>query len=199
MADESFPSEVYSRLLLAKRHGYPLYVPEPDDNLPPEYRSKGTSIGDVGIITPDGSFDFVFNICVPPDDPVNCYGVPDGSETVPLDPEDISLLSQMHPPSSDVSSDSVRKTTITVEGAQKENEYISTLVEVNLPYNLCSPDFFIYLRVSALAIVLPPPLVKRQSWLFPKELVAKTFATLLNFVATPSRTHCVGINLLTAI
>jgi hypothetical protein len=124
LAEPSPPSEVYARLLLPKRHGYPLFIAEPDDSLPLEYRTKGTSIGDVGIITPDGSFDFAFNICVPADDPVNCYRVPDGFEQVILDPDDVSLLSNMHPPGSDVSSASVRKTNITVDGSQKENEYV---------------------------------------------------------------------------
>lgn len=55
---------------------------------------------------------------------MNYYGVPDGFEQVTLDPEDISLLSNMHPPGSDVSSASVNKTNITVEASQKENEYV---------------------------------------------------------------------------
>src|ERR1700691_6290178 len=98
MSESPPPSEVYTRLLLPKLHGYSLFIAEPDDNLPLEYRTKGTSIGDVGIITADASFDFVFNICVSANDPVNCHGVPDGFEQLTLDPEDISLLSNMHPP-----------------------------------------------------------------------------------------------------
>jgi hypothetical protein len=132
---ETFPNEVYARQLLAKHHGYPLFVPEPDDNLPPEYRTQGTSIGDVGILTADGSFDFLFNICIPLNDPVNCYGVPDGFEQVSLGSEDISLLSNMYPSGSDVSSASVKKENITLEGAQKENEYVPTC-KANFPGNL---------------------------------------------------------------
>jgi hypothetical protein len=116
------PSDVYARQLLPKQYGYPLFVPEPYDDLPAEYRDRGTSIGDVGIIMPNGSFSFVLNICAPMDDPVNCYGVPEGFEQVNLVPGDISLLKNMHKRPSDVFSAAVRRESISVEGAVKENE-----------------------------------------------------------------------------
>jgi hypothetical protein len=56
------------------------------------------------------------------DDPVNCYGVPEGFEQVNLAPGDISLLRNMHKRPSDVFSVAVRRESISVEGAVKENE-----------------------------------------------------------------------------
>ena len=50
--------ELYSRLMLERRIGYPLYEPDPD----PECRSTGVRVGDIGWVTPDGVFDFLFNI-----------------------------------------------------------------------------------------------------------------------------------------
>jgi hypothetical protein len=56
------------------------------------------------------------------DEPVNCYGVPDGFEQVNLAPGDISLLKNMHKKPSDVFSATVSRKSISVEGAMKENE-----------------------------------------------------------------------------
>lgn len=76
-------SEVYTRLLLSNHLGFPLWNPAPDDNLVSDYREKGVSIGDVGLITSDGKFDFLFNICLPSDHPVNQqYGVPKDFEVL---------------------------------------------------------------------------------------------------------------------
>ncbi|KAJ7887850.1 hypothetical protein B0H14DRAFT_2562619 [Mycena olivaceomarginata] len=44
--------------------GFPLYRPEPQINLPAQYREKGVAIGDVGTVTVDGDFDFFFNIYI---------------------------------------------------------------------------------------------------------------------------------------
>jgi len=66
------PIHVYIEHLSTECRGYPLWIPEPSWNLPTEYRARGVSIGDVGIIKPSGAFDFFFNINLPADDPINC-------------------------------------------------------------------------------------------------------------------------------
>ncbi|CAA7260421.1 unnamed protein product [Cyclocybe aegerita] len=63
----SFPthqrsSEIYARLLAPKGRGFALWIPEPHRNLPTECRRMGVRIGDVGIITPRGSFSLLFNV-----------------------------------------------------------------------------------------------------------------------------------------
>jgi hypothetical protein len=91
--------DIYRDCLLPLKHGYPLYRSEPDHGLPSAYRAKGVSIGDVGIIAPEGYFDFLFNICKSTDaanpasdldgnvnssnlNDVNQHGVPDGMELI---------------------------------------------------------------------------------------------------------------------
>ena len=66
---QSFPShQVYARCLAGDR-GYPLWTPQPNQQLPDDYRRGGLKIGDVGIISPiDGSFDVLFNITLPPNE-----------------------------------------------------------------------------------------------------------------------------------
>ncbi|KAF8838555.1 hypothetical protein BDN67DRAFT_907095 [Paxillus ammoniavirescens] len=57
--------------------GYPLWLPEPDNSLPENYRNDGLRIGDVGVVAEDGSFDVFFNICLPADHPLHQpHGVP---------------------------------------------------------------------------------------------------------------------------
>ncbi|KAJ7860186.1 hypothetical protein B0H13DRAFT_1726670 [Mycena leptocephala] len=81
--DDSFSeSEIYCNQLLRQKRGFPLYDPEPRQTLPLEYRMSGVAIGDVGRITPEGSFDFFFNIYLPANHPINNNDVPE--EFVPL-------------------------------------------------------------------------------------------------------------------
>ena len=77
-------NEIYERLLRWKKRGFALYVPQPNRRLPIDYRRTGIRIGDVGIITPDGGFSFLFNICVPHNDPINPRILPE--DFSPLEP-----------------------------------------------------------------------------------------------------------------
>ncbi|CAA7267261.1 unnamed protein product [Cyclocybe aegerita] len=82
---------LYEQHLMRKGRGYPLWIPQPNLRLPIPYRAKGASIGDVGIITAYGAFDFLFNICLPADHPINPEELPEGFEPLrpTLNPTDI--------------------------------------------------------------------------------------------------------------
>lgn len=81
--------------------------PSPRTTLSIEYRRRGISIGDVGIFTAFGGFDFMFNICLPPNHPVNRDGLPDGFFLIypELLESDIHNHTAFAPNSSIVSSD----------------------------------------------------------------------------------------------
>jgi len=67
-------------------------MPEPNLNLPVEYRTQGVSIGDVGLIASPGEFDFLFNINYPADDPINSEHPTDFQPLQPpLQARDISM------------------------------------------------------------------------------------------------------------
>ncbi|KAJ7679997.1 hypothetical protein B0H14DRAFT_2192421, partial [Mycena olivaceomarginata] len=106
---------LYTRLLLPKRHGYPLFHPQPFDDLPLESRHIGTEIGDVGVVTADGSFDIIFNICRSANDPVNRFGVPESFEQVLLGLGDVAPRALYHRPGSDVSSTTIIKRRLDVD------------------------------------------------------------------------------------
>ncbi|KAF9563366.1 hypothetical protein CPC08DRAFT_706073 [Agrocybe pediades] len=107
--------DVYSRHLALLGRGFPLWLPAPNRNLPVEYQKTGTRIGDVGIITSSGGFDFLFNVCLPWDHPINPghgnggLAMPDGFEPLVLHPNDVREYSPCGRGSS-LASASVRKT-----------------------------------------------------------------------------------------
>ncbi|KAJ7019820.1 hypothetical protein C8F04DRAFT_325795 [Mycena alexandri] len=107
--DETFSeSEIYCNQLLRRKRGFPLYVPAPSQNLPSAYRRKGVAIGDVGRVTPEGIFDFFFNIYLPPDHPINDSHVPETFlPLIPYDSRDIVNMS--YDPGDCVTTSSVRK------------------------------------------------------------------------------------------
>jgi len=79
--------------LSTKGRGPALWIPEPSENLPEEYRENGVSIGDVGIIKPPGSFDFFFNINRPASHPINSECPTDFQPLdPPLGPRDIDSM-----------------------------------------------------------------------------------------------------------
>ncbi|KAF7317729.1 hypothetical protein MKEN_00860700 [Mycena kentingensis (nom. inval.)] len=69
----------YARILADGSLGYPLWTPGPNTSphVPEAHRRLGTTIGDVGRITSEGSFDFFFNTFAAADDTLNNFGVPD--------------------------------------------------------------------------------------------------------------------------
>ncbi|KAJ7038438.1 hypothetical protein C8F04DRAFT_1089199 [Mycena alexandri] len=101
--------QLYTKLLLCKGLGYPLWYPPPIDSLPYAYRQEGVQIGDVGYITPRGAFSFIFNICHGADHPINChFGVPKGFQQLQLDAHAIERVDVAFQPRSDISTDTVK-------------------------------------------------------------------------------------------
>ncbi|KAJ6512774.1 hypothetical protein C8R45DRAFT_327059, partial [Mycena sanguinolenta] len=107
-------SETYCSQLLCEGRGFPLFVPEPQPNLPTEWRTRGVAIGDVGGITQAGSFDFFFNIYLPATDPINANVPEDFVPLPPYDPIEVSSLD--YGPDTYVCSRTVTRTDIEVDG-----------------------------------------------------------------------------------
>ena len=114
----SVPDNVqqYTKQLLNKGHGFPLHRPALSDDLPTECHDRGVSIGDVGLITESGAFDYLFNICKPRDHPVNVARTPPDFEIVELN-NSTDLLTDAHwlPPGESITSVYVKKTMLTAE------------------------------------------------------------------------------------
>ncbi|KAF9022061.1 hypothetical protein BDZ89DRAFT_926251, partial [Hymenopellis radicata] len=100
-------------------HGYPLWIPEPDQSLPAEYRCRGVSIGDVGLMTEDGGFDFLYNIHRAAGDPINGGRVPPDFHPLPLLDKELPIrtLPFMHKTKSIITSQHVVKRSLTVEAS----------------------------------------------------------------------------------
>ncbi|KAJ7856021.1 hypothetical protein B0H13DRAFT_1902809 [Mycena leptocephala] len=63
--------EIYTRLILGKgTYGYPLWNGEPA-TWPVEHYTEGVQVGDVGSVTSEGAFEYLFTIAAPKDDPRN--------------------------------------------------------------------------------------------------------------------------------
>lgn len=77
--------DIYYRHMAVQGRGLPMWRTEPSSTLPHVYRRCGIAVGDVGMITAFGGFDFMFNICLPANHPINQQGLPQGFS--PLDPQ----------------------------------------------------------------------------------------------------------------
>ncbi|KAK6984227.1 hypothetical protein R3P38DRAFT_3375232 [Favolaschia claudopus] len=80
----------YTSLLLRQGRGFPLYIPAPPTNLPAAYRRNGVAIGDVGRVTPEGSFDFFFNIYLPRGHRINANTPPDFAPLLKYESVDVT-------------------------------------------------------------------------------------------------------------
>jgi hypothetical protein len=90
-----------------KKIGYPLWIPEPTK--PRAHQLEGVKIGDVGKITYDGSFNFLFNICLPRDHPINRFAPPT-LEPINFDEDrDVITLPNLHPQGFVIASPSIRE------------------------------------------------------------------------------------------
>ncbi|EDR00405.1 uncharacterized protein LACBIDRAFT_295783 [Laccaria bicolor S238N-H82] len=105
---EEEPNAIYERHMYLKKHGFPLWIPQPNMRLPHSYRRQGVSIGDVGIFAWDGSFDFLFNVCLPAGHPNNPDELPEGFSCLTLRPTDVSEV-RAHSAHSHMTSASVQK------------------------------------------------------------------------------------------
>ncbi|KZP08598.1 hypothetical protein FIBSPDRAFT_938928 [Athelia psychrophila] len=124
MACSAAVDEVYARQLLPRKRGYPIFVPEPSVDWPRQFIDRGEDVGDVGFIV-DGLFFFVFSLCAPADDPVNCHGVPDG-------------YPNMHKKGFELTSSSIKQHDISVKGGLQENELAHVPAGVDVKYTLKS-------------------------------------------------------------
>jgi len=73
-------------------HGFPLWIPQPNETLSRSYQGQGVSIGDVGIFTSDGGFDFLFNVCLPAGHTSNPDELPQGFTPFDLKATDVCKL-----------------------------------------------------------------------------------------------------------
>ncbi|SJL09903.1 uncharacterized protein ARMOST_13284 [Armillaria ostoyae] len=116
---------IYTKLLLRRGHGYPLWIPESDYNLPDVYRDKGVSVGDLGILTDDGGFDFLFNVCAEADDPVHQGHVPPQFQPLRISSNHAIRKIPFHRKNSSITSAHVSKTTIAVEGSAEMTPFVT--------------------------------------------------------------------------
>jgi hypothetical protein len=117
-------SGLYSFLLFPKRKGYPLFHPQPSDDLPEESKEAGVRIGDVGVVTARGSFDPIFNILHEAGDRVvNRFGVPSHFVKLDLGDHAIERYALLHAPGSDISNTTINKKRVDVEASIDGNVY----------------------------------------------------------------------------
>ena len=101
-------NSIYKRHMYLKKHGFPLWIPQPNLRLSCSYRRQGVSIGDVGIFTAGGGFDFLFNICLPARHPSNPDELPEGFCRLELKPADVCEF-RAHTSYGYIASSSVKK------------------------------------------------------------------------------------------
>ncbi|KAF7329772.1 Git3 domain-containing protein [Mycena kentingensis (nom. inval.)] len=69
-------ASLYARVLAVRAQGYALWDPRPDADATAVHQLRGTTVGDVGWLTPHGQFVYLFNILSHKNDEINS-GAPD--------------------------------------------------------------------------------------------------------------------------
>ena len=101
-------NSIYERHMYLEAHGFPLWIPRRDMALPRSYQRQGVSIGDVGIFTKNGGFDFLFNVCLPAGHASNPDELPEGFFPLELKTTDVSIC-HVHSSRSHLASPFVKK------------------------------------------------------------------------------------------
>ncbi|KAJ7614150.1 hypothetical protein FB45DRAFT_1111275, partial [Roridomyces roridus] len=129
-------SELYRRLA-SQKHGIPQFTPEPNDNLPVEYKKVGVSIGDIGIWS-DDSFDVLFNTCWPAEHSINgVHGVPKDFIPFPLNTRDISRR-PYHSAGSVIASAKVAEVNLAVGASSTVSPFVPATLGSSLSFTIQS-------------------------------------------------------------
>lgn len=111
----------YRALLYEHGHGYPFWIPEPNDASSEIYKKQGLSIGDVVSLTDDGGYDYLFNIHHPAKHPLNKGGTPSDFESMPPpnydDPNEVRRRDAFYPANTAITSSSVKKREVSADVA----------------------------------------------------------------------------------
>ncbi|KAJ6514734.1 hypothetical protein DFH09DRAFT_252777 [Mycena vulgaris] len=131
-------NELYRRLR-SQKHGIPQFTPEPNENLPAEYRQVGVSIGDVGIWSED-SFDVLFNTCWSATHSINAaQGVPQAFLPFPLQTRDISRR-LYHSPGSVIASAKITRMALDVGASSVATPFFPATVGSSITFELQSKE-----------------------------------------------------------
>ncbi|CAK5278668.1 unnamed protein product [Mycena citricolor] len=118
-------SRIYSRQLLSKGNGIPIFLPQPFESSPAEYRMHGTQVGDVCHIAFDGSVSVLFNVCREADDALNVMGVPAGFERLALnEPAELARRDEWVKPGSDICSAAIKKRRVDFQAGVDGNIFV---------------------------------------------------------------------------
>lgn len=103
-------AESYGRSLLLEKHGFPLCNPAVAAKQGSVYWEKGVRIGDVGFISPGGSFRFFFNIFHPANDPIHAGRIPTEFKPIepPLDDSEITFIPDYFKPGTIIASEGIK-------------------------------------------------------------------------------------------
>ena len=184
------PCDIYAKLLLPIKHGYPLWLQDPDPGLSPAYRSAGVNIGDVGTITYDGGFDFFFNICYAADHPINCFGVPGGFVPLTVEPKDVFKRPEMHDKGTHISSAPISKALL----KEEEYEYVAACSS-NICPSLIRPIWIAARRQDFVGGSNLTAQVQRVPfWCYRKEGLVWIYEIKDNFLSMPRKMACHGIS-----
>ncbi|KIM44633.1 hypothetical protein M413DRAFT_358136 [Hebeloma cylindrosporum] len=96
----SNPDKIFASALFASGHGHALFYPETILELDDDFRkTRGITIGDVGVLSPDNQFEFAFNVFLPADHPYNKGNTPDSFLPLsPLQESEICTTPDYFPP-----------------------------------------------------------------------------------------------------